>query len=612
MSHSNDYCESFSNVLSSLRSCILLVDSRIRDELETCVTNLQKLINQTLQERDDLLIRLATLEENKKENTTHDKPLQPLQTFLNFIEQNNDTKSRPLSIVQRKGSAEIPIKHPDSSPFNPLNTLKWGFSLLERKLKTRSLVLLEDILQNQKQEIHLSDLLSMIPKLKVKANTNPQNLCATITGPDDFELETRFCDYASAWTVSTYPELQKGLRIGDPICDRYSIQLYENMTTFVIADGCSWGTRPRKAATIATTEVMSYLSSQLTTPELDSHQLAIILLKAFVLAHTKILQAEEIPIEAGTTTLLVGVVVQVRQYSDTDSVTPSLGLGQASYQPTGPGPARGPGPGSGGGSPSTSGPGSVTRWGLFCASVGDCKAFVFSQSRKRFVDVTSGNRGGSLTDCGGRLGPSTVEGHPDLRNLRLDFCFVEEGDIVVAATDGIYDNMDPVMLGLQPEQFGLQGKMDGGSVSSTSESWELLEKEKPALIRKIKAHFLVDMLNQLVAAKSKSLSSLTVSSRAAFDLLSRSPKSCELRQDSEDCKEEDDNDESQLSFDDSAHFITKSLIQHVLNTTHKTRRFMESHPNSPQPPNGGCGVFKTQNKTQTENWTEITQSFQGS
>src|SRR3990167_8000844 len=45
--------------------------------------------------------------------------------------------------------------------------------------------------------------------------------------------------------------------------------------------------------------------------------------------------------------------------------------------------------------------------------------------------------------------------YPDLRNLAAFWQPVEEGDIIMAMSDGVYDNLDPQIQGLQPHDFDL-------------------------------------------------------------------------------------------------------------------------------------------------------------
>lgn len=62
-----------------------------------------------------------------------------------------------------------------------------------------------------------------------------------------------------------------------------------------------------------------------------------------------------------------------------------------------------------------------------------------------------------MRDALGALGP--VDGHnPELSNLTLSMTEVEPGDIVFITTDGVSDNLDPVIgkfAGMYPELYNL-------------------------------------------------------------------------------------------------------------------------------------------------------------
>jgi len=98
------------------------------------------------------------------------------------------------------------------------------------------------------------------------------------------------------------------------------------------------------------------------------------------------------------------------------------------------------------------------NWGLLCVNVGDCKAFCFSKKKQKFMEVTQYSRPNEsdMSDPGGRLGPASKEGGPDLRNLGIYFAQVKAGDIVVLLSDGVYDNFDPEFLGYQPSDLNLE------------------------------------------------------------------------------------------------------------------------------------------------------------
>jgi hypothetical protein len=75
-------------------------------------------------------------------------------------------------------------------------------------------------------------------------------------------------------------------------------------------------------------------------------------------------------------------------------------------------------------------------------------------------DVTRSNRqnSGSGSDCGGRLGPYTKTGKPDLRNFKVDYYSLQTNDLLILASDGVHDNLDPQMLGKRPRDLQLDAK----------------------------------------------------------------------------------------------------------------------------------------------------------
>lgn len=100
------------------------------------------------------------------------------------------------------------------------------------------------------------------------------------------------------------------------------------------------------------------------------------------------------------------------------------------------------------------------KWAFVFANVGDCKAFVYSPATRTARDITKQNRAASSSarDCGGRLGPYKEDsGEPDLRNLDLRCELIDEGDIIIAVSDGVHDNLDPSMLGWTPSELHLAG-----------------------------------------------------------------------------------------------------------------------------------------------------------
>jgi serine/threonine protein phosphatase PrpC len=226
--------------------------------------------------------------------------------------------------------------------------------------------------------------------------------------------------------------------MGDPICDRFYLQLYENASLVALADGCNWGMKPREAAMLASNELITYISAHLHCFK-DTRGVALALLKAFMRAHQKIIEPKEDPEEAGTTTLIGGLVMEINAGQYQDALR--------------------------------------DKWAFVCAAVGDSKAILYSARTHNFYDITQGKRQtlSDVTDCGGRLGPSLAGAKADLRNLSLSVTLADEGDVILLLSDGVHDNLDPQMLGVSPSELGLDAKDWKEAVSlDTLSSFHLL------------------------------------------------------------------------------------------------------------------------------------------
>lgn len=324
-------------------------------------------------------------------------------------------------------------------------------------------------------EVHLYEEL---PKLKV----------ASMRGTGLWKVDGEDADepFVSARSVSTYPHLPSGEKDGDPIADRLFVQIHENRAFFAVADGCNWGKRPQMAARDAVSAVSGYLTGKQEMIR-DLQDAGHYLLRSFSEAHKRIVAGKEDIWEAGTTTLISVLCLELEPVEEGDP-----------------------------------------KWGLLCASVGDCKAFIACNSRKEVIDVTAGNRNNVVDgrDPGGRLGPYVGHGWPDLRNLRLYFAPCEADDIVLVMSDGVHDNLDPQTLGKVP-----------GDLNIPTLSWGTWDEIPHDTLLKIKSDYMRGLLAELI-----------------FEREEASPSS-----------------------------ITDRLINHCLEVTRKAREFMESNPNKKQP-----------------------------
>eukprot|EP01116_Phalansterium_solitarium_P012300 TRINITY_DN28477_c0_g1_i1.p1 TRINITY_DN28477_c0_g1~~TRINITY_DN28477_c0_g1_i1.p1 ORF type:complete len:516 (-),score=151.74 TRINITY_DN28477_c0_g1_i1:292-1671(-) len=260
---------------------------------------------------------------------------------------------------------------------------------------------------------------------KLRPEPFDSSCLARVTGPQNSEVSLeqpsaeryRSCLYAR--TVSTYPiHPSKQKRDGDPVCDRFNVQLFRHRAVLALGDGCNWGPRPRDAAARATEAFVGYFANTLPAGGIPVlKDVGPQLLKALATAQNAIVDGKDDPYEAGTTTFLGGLLLQL-QPNELD-----------------------------------------VPWVFVCVSVGDCKAFHWSAKTRRITDITESNRCNSTdaTDPGGRLGPQLSEGAPDLRNMELYFEEVHEGDVVFMVSDGVHDNIDPQQLGLAPDALHLKG-----------------------------------------------------------------------------------------------------------------------------------------------------------
>mmetsp|Transcript_46605 Transcript_46605/g.117355 ORF Transcript_46605/g.117355 Transcript_46605/m.117355 type:complete len:817 (-) Transcript_46605:7-2457(-) len=211
---------------------------------------------------------------------------------------------------------------------------------------------------------------------------------------------------------SSYPTNPGGWK---PICDRFSYLQLGTRALACITDGCNWGQRSLEASKVANDTFMRYMQSKMEFIN-DAKEAGHHLLRAFSVAHDKIVEGKDDIWMAGSTTILGGVLLQLDELMCNDTPT----------------------------------------WCFVCASLGDCKAYQWHAGEQRMEDLTFGNRGGAdAKDPGGRLGPYLKGGRPDLRNLKLFFSLCQPDDIILLVSDGVHDNLDPQTLGKSPDELGL-------------------------------------------------------------------------------------------------------------------------------------------------------------
>ena len=260
------------------------------------------------------------------------------------------------------------------------------------------------------------DLTSDLPTMTIE-QIKGGNGVSQMKGPNHSSADIQsFGNHCCCRTISSYPpKLNYHLRMGDPICDRYFVKLYENRIVCALADGCSWGERARSAAKKACKAFVLHVNANQKAPK-NLQELGRTMLGGFAEAHRKILETSgEAVWEAGTTTLNGSILLRA-----------------------------------------SPGDLSMKKWVFVCCNLGDCKAFYYSLQTKKVKDITVNTRENiqESGDPGGRLGPRG-DSKPDLRNLSLFWQYCEEGDFIFIVSDGVYDNCDLRHQGYLPKDVGL-------------------------------------------------------------------------------------------------------------------------------------------------------------
>jgi hypothetical protein len=268
-----------------------------------------------------------------------------------------------------------------------------------------------------------------LPLTKVLPITS--ELAYSLEGPDvlngDGELMS-YEDLACAWSISTYPHIpERPDREGDPICDRFSVYGYANRALVVFTDGCNWGMKS-KGASYRANSIFAKLMKQSLDEITDLRKAGFCLLRALDEAHYGIIQTNTELNEAGSTTILGGLLLQVEGMEKKKNL---LGVGGSNDK--------------------------KPKWVYLCLSVGDCKTYHYSQKSGKFTDVTKGNRRAVNDPCdpGGRIGLYVENERPDLRNIAFYITECEEDDILFVVSDGVHDNFDAQFMGIKPKDLNL-------------------------------------------------------------------------------------------------------------------------------------------------------------
>jgi serine/threonine protein phosphatase PrpC len=309
-----------------------------------------------------------------------------------------------------------------------------------------------------------------------------------LSGPGDSDGhggDAEFGGRVYAQTVATYPKFCLGWEV---VCDQWYVRLLGNRIVFALADGCNWGQKVRLAASTACRAIIDQVGDRDVQARIrDTMEGRHYLLRSFSVAHEQVVAAT-----TGTTTLLAGIIMEVDP--DTD------------------------------------------EWALVCASVGDCKAFVYVQEADRCVDVTLGNRRDlrNARDPGGRLGDSDGQKQPDLRNLQSYFWPVKRNDILMLVSDGVHDNLDPESFGRHPKDIAAEFSDPRlSSLSSAIKDWDDADQDTT---EKLKSSWMLEKLHSIIKSQ-----------------------------------------------DMTAKSVSNALVDFVTHTTSPSRDFMEAYPDKQEP-----------------------------
>lgn len=210
--------------------------------------------------------------------------------------------------------------------------------------------------------------------------------------------------------------LSNNTTVGDPIADVYAIMTRKNSSVLILADGVNWGPRSRLAARCAVRASMNHINKFLYLKKnLTTHEIFKIMCRSFDSAHEFILQRK-----AAVTTLCCCVVVKLKDQSQN------------------------------------------SLWAVCTLSIGDSTAYVFNR-HKGIFELTLGARNldnnRDMRNVGGAIG-GVYGNKPDVSNLTYSLMYIKENDIVFLMSDGVSDNLDPIVSQTARKQADLNSGSD--------------------------------------------------------------------------------------------------------------------------------------------------------
>ena len=270
-------------------------------------------------------------------------------------------------------------------------------------------------------------------------------------------------------TIATYAyDCIKNVRAGEPNADSFYAEAFSNMLYFAVADGIGWGVPSRRASQAALLGFMLALSefhSKRKGSPVDTVAMAQACFHGIEFAHQSVFSNTE-----AKTTFCGGIVVELEHQATAPQIIPftddlssdSDSDSELDYD---------------------SDLKKKKRWVFVGVSVGDSLIYRYSASTMEVMELTVSDRTGGVRDAGGCLGGK----EPDLRNMTYHYCLAEEGDLFIAVSDGVHDNLDPEVLKQSPRDSGYSG--------DPNTSWRDLDNDiKNELKRKFKEERLLEII----------------------------------------------------------------------------------------------------------------------
>ena len=273
-------------------------------------------------------------------------------------------------------------------------------------------------------------------------------------------------------TIATYAfDCIKNERAGEPNADSFYAESFNNLIFFAVADGIGWGVPSRRASQSAllgfSLSLAEFYMKRKGYP-MDTIAMAQACFNGIDMAHLSVYCNTE-----SKTTFCGGILVelehqQINSMKDhdlpfTDDIMDSDDDSDSDDHEK---PSK-------------------KRWVFVGISVGDSLIYRYSSSSMEVTELTVSDRTGGVRDAGGCLGGK----EPDLRNLTFHFCLANEGDIFIAVSDGVHDNLDPEVLKCSLDDVGYSGD---------KESWRDLDSDEKNIIkRKFKEEKLLEIIDNV-------------------------------------------------------------------------------------------------------------------